>query len=85
MESSRVDGREDLGQDFGWESVHRSDGVDGKPQLAFDAGELVCRVGSMDRNEDHGRRFAHRGFILGSECREVPHLASQQSHELING
>ena len=43
-DNSRVEEGEDLGQDFGWESVHGSNRVDGKPQLTIHAGELVCRT-----------------------------------------
>ena len=39
----------------------------------------------MNRNGDHGRESAYRGFVLGSERREVLHLAEKQGHKLVNG
>ena len=48
VENSRVEESEDLGQDFGWKSVHGSNGVDGEPQLNIYAGELVCRAAVIE-------------------------------------
>lgn len=45
MENSRVEEREDFGQDLGWESVHWANRIDGRPQFTIHTGELARRVG----------------------------------------
>ena len=74
MENPGVEEREDLGQDFGWESIHRPDRVDGKPQFAIDTGELGG-PGSMDRTKIVGGNFLTVDSYLVPHAERCPTLS----------